>query len=103
MANSAEIRDWLQQLYAHAQQYPDDYPIQADNFMEIEQYVDELELELSESRWDLYRSTEFIEARPYVANYDLSEITIPDGYTPDIGDWIARNPADHTMMWLIPG
>ena len=39
--------------------------------------------------------------RHYVPGEDLNGVEIPSGYTPKEGDWIARNPKDHSDEWLV--
>lgn len=41
------------------------------------------------------------EMRHYVPGEDLNGIGIPSGHTPKEGDWIARNPKDHSDEWLV--
>lgn len=41
------------------------------------------------------------ELRPYVPGEDLSKISVEVGYTPQEGDWIARDPQNRDNQWLV--
>jgi len=48
-----------------------------------------------------YRRKGFSEMRPYVPGEDLSGVSISQADNPKEGDMIARNPNDHTDLWLV--
>ena len=43
----------------------------------------------------------FSEMRPYIPDEDLSNISVSDVDTPEIGGMIARNPNNHTDQWYV--
>ncbi len=48
-----------------------------------------------------YRKTATTEMRPYVEGEDMTGISVSPEITPEIGDLIARDPSNHSDLWLI--
>ncbi len=52
-----------------------------------------------------YRRVGLSELTEYSDNFDMSRVSVSDADkengSPKIGDMIARNPTDHTDMWLV--
>lgn len=57
------------------------------------------------SNFKQYKRKGLTEARPYVTGENMAGVSISDpdraAGSPREGDWIARNPADHTDQWLV--
>ena len=57
------------------------------------------------SEFKEYKRKSRMELRPYVLgeNLDGVSISVPDkrNGSPKVGDYIARNPKDHSDMWLV--
>ena len=52
-----------------------------------------------------YRRTQIAEGRPWYPDDDMKGISVSEADTsngsPQLGDMIFRNPADHTDRWLV--
>jgi len=57
------------------------------------------------SEFKTYKRKSRIELRPYIQGENLDGVSIsaPDkkNGSPKAGDYIARNPKDHTDLWLV--
>ena len=56
-------------------------------------------------KWGQYRRVAIAELRPYEEGEDMTNITLnerekAEGH-PKAGDMVARDPVDHSKMWLI--
>lgn len=51
--------------------------------------------------WQRYRKKGITEIRPYVEGEPLTDVSIQPGAQPQPGDWIARDPNNHSDQWLI--
>lgn len=48
--------------------------------------------------WKSYRKKGITELRPYVPGEPLTDVVIGN---PKPGDWIARDPSNHSDQWLV--
>lgn len=55
-----------------------------------------------EDQFVQYSRITIVEARPYVAGEDMTNILVIPGTEPKEGDMIARNPRDRDEQWLMP-
>ena len=53
------------------------------------------------SEFKKYAIKGYSEMRPYVPGEDLSDISVADVDTPEIGGMIARNPKNHQNQWYV--
>ena len=51
--------------------------------------------------WRQYRRKGVIELRPYVAEEDLTNVSVSEQDAPKVGGMIARNPNNHADMWYV--
>lgn len=56
---------------------------------------------MEENAWKKYKRTGLSEMRPYVPNEDMSDISVSQTDTPELGGMIARNPDDHDDQWYV--
>jgi len=53
------------------------------------------------SEFKKYTRKGFSEMRPYIPGEDLSNISVADVDTPELGGMIARNPKNHSDQWYV--
>ena len=53
------------------------------------------------SEFKQYVRKGFSELRPYVPGEDLSNVSVADVDTPELGGMIARNPKNHEDQWYV--
>lgn len=51
------------------------------------------------SEWTKIKRKTITEVRPYIEGEPLTDVTM--GHAPKPGDWIARDPNNHSDQWLI--
>ena len=53
------------------------------------------------SEFKKYIRKGFSEMRPYVLGEDLSNVSVAEVDTPELGGMVARNPKDHRDQWYV--